>query len=577
MLTGHGRNYINRFRTGNTNQAMKPSGRTQMRYVLLVTVLFLLACGREEMPAAVTAGGRSLSYEDAAAILGGSEMDSVEVTEFAQRTVDRLLILEDACARGLDTDPEIAAAIHDEARNRLQYIYLQYKLGTVEVPGDSVLSFYGRMGEQLVYTAIQADDSLAAESLRTLVAAGADARALAASSTSLMQDRPTGGRCGPIDRTRLVGIDRDLLAGLAPGDLSRIASTPSGFRFLRLDSVLAVEPPPFEEVEGEIRDFIWAHMSEEYRGVLEDSLVEAYGLSVDPSAAGLVASHALDPVGHFSPYAESEAGRTAFSWNGGERSVISLACNIRDLPENLPRSADDTTWVTDYCSLLGLYEIMAARAVELGLDEHPVVAPDIRDAQEQVLLDAWFERVAGPRVQITEQDLLDAWNGNRDMLLVPEKRVFRLVYATPGGQAAALSALLAAGGDPLSDPGAFTVPAPLMADAGSALTRPLEMSDLPAEAGSGAFALSPGQAMTCSVGAGGLIFLRLEEVIPEREATIEESRDALTELLASTRREEVLAGLVDSLRSAYAWNIDWDFLARFWRNGAGGPDHPGVE
>ncbi|MDM7992559.1 MAG: peptidyl-prolyl cis-trans isomerase [Candidatus Fermentibacter sp.] len=548
-----------------------------MRYVLIPTVMFLLSCGREEAPAAVSAGGRVLSYDDAAAILENIERDSVSVTAFAENAVDRLLILEDACARGLDEDPEIASAVHDAARTRLQYIYLQYKLGSVEVPEDSIRSFYDRMGEELVFTAIQADDSLTADSLRALVAAGADARALAASSTTLMQDRPTRGRCGPTDRTRLVGVDRDLLAGLAPGDISRIASTPSGFRFLRLDSVLAVEPPPFEEAEGRIRDFIWAHMSEEYRNILEDSLVQARGLRVDSSAAGLVASHALDPVGHFSPYTESEARMTAISWDGGERSVISLACNIRDLPENLPRTAGDTAWVTDYCHLLGLYEIMAARAVELGLDEHPVVGPDIRDAQEQVLLDAWFETVAGPRILITDQDMQDAWNDNRDMLLMPEERVFRLVYATPGAQASALSTLLAAGGDPLADPGAFTVPAALMEDAGSALTRPLEMSDLPAEVGPGAFSLAPGQVLSCSVGTGGLVFVRLEEVIPEREATLEESRDALVPMLYSARREEVLAGLVDSLRSAYAWNIDWEFFARFWRDGAVATDHPGVE
>ena len=548
-----------------------------MRYVLLSTVILLLACGREERPAAVTAGGRILSYEDAAAALETVENDSVSVSGFAERAVDRLLILEDACARGLDTDPEIASAIHDQARTRLQYIYLQFKLGLVEVPEDSILSVYGRMGEQLVYTAIQADDSLTADSLRSLVAAGADARALAASSTNLMQDRATRGRCGPIDRTRLVGVDRTLLADLAPGELSGVVGTPSGFRFLRLDSILAVEPPPFEEAEGQIRDFIWAHLSEAYRGTLEDSLVEAYHLRVDPGTAGLVASHALDPVGHFSPYSESDAGRVAFSWDGGERTVLSLACNIRDLPENLPRSADDTTWVADYCNLLGLYEIMAARSVELGLDQHPVVGPDIRDAQEQVLLDAWFESVIGPRVQITEQDLQDAWDANREMLLLPERRVFRLVYGTPGAQAEALSALLASGGDPFDDPGAFTVPASLMEDAASALTRPLEASELPADVGAGAFALSPGQALACSVGTGGLIFLRLEEVVPEREATLEESREALMPLLASARREEVLAGLVDSLRSAYAWNIDWVFFSRFWRDGAVSSDHPGVE
>ena len=150
-----------------------------MRYVIISTVMFLLSCGREEAPAAVSAGGRILSYDDAAAILENIERDSVSVTAFAENAVDRLLILEDACARDLDEDPEVACAVHDAARTRLQYIYLQYKLGSVEVPEDSIRSFYDRMGEELVFTAIQADDSLTADSLRALVAAGADARALA--------------------------------------------------------------------------------------------------------------------------------------------------------------------------------------------------------------------------------------------------------------------------------------------------------------------------------------------------------------------------------------------------------------
>lgn len=547
-----------------------------MRVLAAILAAVCISCGRVDENAAITAGGRVLSYEEAKSAVEQYWGDSAAVSGMAETMLTRLLILEDACARGLDEDPQVASEIHDEARSRLQYIYIQYKLGMVPVPEDTIRAFHAGMGEILVYTAIQSDDSLEADSLRTLIEAGADARDLAAANTNLLQDRPTAGRCGPTDRMRLSATDRSLLEGLLPGELSRIVQTPSGWRFLMLDSLTTVEVPPLEDIRVEIRDFIWAHLSEEYKHTLEDSLEEAYSLSVNPSAPGLIASHALAPTGGFSPYSEDEAGMTAYSWRGGKRTVISLSCNIRTLPVQLPRDVRDPAWVADYCALLGLYDIMAARAVELGLDEHPVVSRDIRVAQEDVLLDAWFASVIEPRISVSDQEIEEAWSANRSMLLHPERRVFRLVYAQPGEQASALASILARGGDPFDSASALTVPASLMSAEGSELTRPLEQGELPDEAAARAFALEPGGVLTCSLSGGGMLHLLLEEILPSSEATMEEASPTLERMLVTQRQEEALAGLVDSLRSAYAWNIDWDFFSRFWSESASGQDHPGV-
>ncbi len=408
-----------------------------MRHVLLCSMLIALsagsACRRTDDSAAITVEGRSLSIDDVVHDLERLRGDSAAVTAYAEAGLDRLLILEDACRRGLDSDPEVESAMYDEARSRLQYVYLQYKLGLVPVPEDTILSFYAGMGEMLVYTAIQSDDSLTADSLRALVAGGADARALAAENTVIQQDRATGGRCGPTDRMRLVGDDRILLSGLSQGDLSPVIHSPAGWRFLLLDSVSRVEVPPLDSVRTRIHDFIWAHLSEDYRRTLEDSLVEAYHLSMNPLAPGIVSSHALDPIGTFSPYSDSEAGMAAYTWDGGERTILSLSCYIRNMPEQLPRQAGDSAWVADFCGLMGLYDIMAARSVELGFGDNPEISRDIRIDRENVLLDAWYDAVVRPRLAVSEQDLMDTWNANRDMLIHPERRVFRLVYAAPVG------------------------------------------------------------------------------------------------------------------------------------------------
>lgn len=552
-----------------------------MRHVLLCSILLAMsagsACRRADDSAAITVEGRSLSIEDIVQDLERLQGDSAAVTAYAEACRDRLLILEDACRRGLDSDPEVESAMYDEARSRLQYIYLQYKVGLVPVPEDTILSFYAGMGEMLVYTAIQSDDSLTADSLRALVEGGADARVLAAANTVIQQDRATGGRCGPSDRMRLVGDDRILLAGLSQGDLSPIIHSPAGWRFLLLDSVYRVGVPPLDSVRTQIRDFIWAHLSEEYRHTLDDSLVEAYHLSINPLAPGIISSHALDPLGTFSPYSDSEAGMAAYTWDGGERTIISLACCIRNMPGQMPRQAGDSTWVADFCSLMGLYDIMAARAVELGLGERPDVSRDIRIAREGILLEAWYDAVVRPRLAVSEQELMDTWNSNRDMLIHPERRVFRLVYAAPGGQVEMLGSLLASGGDPFSHLDDLTVPAAIMADADAALTRPLEAGDIPEDAREAAFSLAEGGSLACSLSQGGMLYLELEEILPVTEATFEESRATLEQLISEDRQEEVVAGLVDSLRSAYAWNVRWDLFSRFFEGNASIQDQPGVD
>lgn len=550
-----------------------------MRHVLLCSILIALsagsACRSADDPAAITVEGRSLSIDDSARDLERLRGDSAAVTAYAEAGLNRLLILEDACRRGLDSDPEIESAMYDKARSHLQYIYLQYKLGMVPVPEDTILSFYSGMGEMLVYTAIQSDDSLTADSLRTLVARGADARVLAAGNTVILQDRATGGRCGPTDRMRLVGNDRILLSGLSQGDLSPIIHSPSGWRFLLLDSVYRVEVPPLDSVRTRIHDFIWAHLSEDYKHTLEDSLVEAYHLSINPLAPGMISSHALDPLGTFSPYTDSEAGTAAYTWDGGERTVISLACCIRNMPEQLPRQAGDSAWVADFCNLMGLYDIMAARAVELGFDEHSEVSRNIRIDRENVLLDAWYDAVVSPRLVVSEQDLLDTWNANRGMLINPERRVFRLVYASPGEQMELLGTLLESGRDPFSRLDDLTVSAAIMADTGTALTRPLEAAEVPEDAREAAFSLAAGGSLACTLSRGGMLYLELEEVFPENEASFEESRAVLTRLISEARQEEIVSGLVDSLRSAYSWNVRWDFFSRFFDETSSRQDQPG--
>jgi len=161
------------------------------------------------------------------------------------------------------------------------------------------------------------------------------------------------------------------------------------------------------------------------------------------------------------------------------------------------------------------------------------------------------------------------------MLINPERRVFRLVYASPGEQMELLGTLLESGRDPFSRLDDLTVPAAIMADTGTALTRPLEAADIPEDAREAAFSLAAGGSLACTLSRGGMLYLELEEVFPENEASFEESRAVLTRLISEARQEEIVSGLVDSLRSAYSWNVRWDFFSRFFDETSSRQDQPG--
>ncbi len=536
--------------------------------VTLAAAACAMSCGGE--PSAARVGSRAFSRSDMLPLLEGFQGDSTAMEAFMSAFLDRQLVLADAHARGLDTLPEVESMMYERRRERLQYAYLSTKLSSIVIPEDSVRSFYERMGTQAVYTVVNTEDSALAESLRTLVLRGADMGELAsAHSTFASRTGRRDGREGPTDLLMLQRDDSLLLAGLAVGEVSEVECFRSGWRFARLDSLVEVPKGSYEVERQGIYDFIWAHVSEQYKRGLEDSLRSAYGLTACPGVPELIAAHSLDALGTFTAYSDSEAFLPAYTWRGGERTVLSLATNIREIPPFMPRDARDPEWVRGYMDIIGLYDIMACRAMEMGLDRQPALAAVLRSAAEEPVLQAWFASVLRPRAVPDEEEVVAAWQANRAMLLVPERRRFEAVAAVGAEQSAALASMLSAGADPAGNAGLLSPVTALLEPGDSVLTRLLAWADLPEEASEKAFSLEPGEAAACTLQSGAILWLRLVEVVPEREASLEETRRQLTEMLERSATDSLLGVLVESLRVEYPCEVDSEFFYRFVRSPSG--------
>jgi hypothetical protein len=534
-----------------------------LKTVLMCSFILLAgaACGGDRFPLKV--GDRGFTSDEMSLVLDPYRGDSAALYSALDGFVGRQLLMIDAGARGIDTLPEVRLATYERAREKLMYAYLMYKLGSVVVPEDSLHSFYDAMGTVVGYTVMNVADSALAESLYALTVDGADLGDLVRRFSTIEVDVQSSGWRRPRDLQRISPDDRRMLEGLEQGGVSRPMLFQPGWRFARLDSLRQVEPPPFDEVRDDIYDFIWAHMSEEYRHVFEDSLRTASGLAVSPGAPRIIASHAINPLGEFTPYSSDEGARTAYTWNGGSRTIYSLAFNIMSLPPVMPRDATDSVWVGEYCMTLGLYDVMAWKAREMGLDREPRLALQIRTAVEGEILDAYFERVIGPRIDPTEDEIAEAWEQNRDMLLIAERRACDMIAATDSSQLRELQSMLSRGEDPLESPELFTGVASLLLQGEAVRTRPLSAGEMPEELARVMFGLEPGEAAACSLRGGSMVYFRVAEVIPERVATLEEARDQLAGLLRSQVTDSTVAALVDSLGSEYPCVVDSEFVDRF--------------
>jgi hypothetical protein len=229
----------------------------------------------------------------------------------------------------------------------------------------------------------------------------------------------------------------------------------------------------------------------------------------------------------------------------------------------MPRNATDPDWVSGYCSILGLYDIMASRALEMRMDTLPDLADQMRRACDEVVLDAWYAEVLEPRLTVTDEEIEAVWEQNRASLTIPERRSFLGVVAVGQAQVERLGSLVSEGRDPLASASELTLLSSLLAPGESLLTRPLSAADLPGDVAADLFALQPGGVALCTLQGGAVAYLRLSEVLPAREATLEESRDQLASMLRQGKETAVLGGLVDSLRSAYPCEVDWEFVSRF--------------
>jgi len=534
------------------------------RIVLLLVIGLMVSCGGKDIGAVIEVGGRELLPADIDHIVDRARGDSARVDFIVNSIVSRELILLDASVRGFYDLPESQRVLYEKEREILTTVYYDYMLAYVTVGEDTIQALYDQLGTMVWYTILVSEDSLTADSLRTLALNGYEFDSLVADNTIDPFYSQTLGKNSYTDRMLTIDADREHLMDLETGDISNPGRIPPGWMIVRLDSLAFESPPPFEERRDWLLNFVHAHLKEQCKIALEDSLRNALHLTLTPGIGELISSHAVDRVGNFSEYTEEEAWSPAYTWDGGERPVIWLAENVRSVPSFLPRDARDSEWIEYYCQTLGLYDIMRMNAIAVGLDTIPETASKIGRNQTDYILDIYHEHVIEPGIFVTEERLQLAYEENLESFLLPEARIFSSITAADASQVDLLYSILAEGGDPFDSIEDLSPTTILLAPGEQFLTTSMARNDIPEQFRDLLFDSDFGEVIVCSTSVDSRIAFRLEEEIPERYASFEDVLSQVRDIAFMQAEEEIVIGLVDSLKAVYHPVIDWDYFAEYY-------------
>jgi hypothetical protein len=508
-------------------------------------------------------GERVLYPEDVTSTMQRVAGDTTAVRVMIDNILARELFLQHARDLGLDSIPENQRRLYERRREVLQNAYTSLQNNRITLDSSAFLAFKDSLSLMVEYSAFYSSDSSLIESFMSRLAQGEDFNSLVSELATDAFIRETGGRTGPVPLVRTNREDYAVLRNLTPGEVGAPYVFRPGWRILRMDDLRVVESDAPLPNDAELEVVFLGLCRESLRQRLQDSLATAVNLEINLEACSLLASRATSARGDHEPFSPGEGSVAAITWNGGSRSIASLAGNILELPGAIPRDARDPSWVVNYAYWIGLYDVQAMVATSMGLDTLPQNAAQIRRRQSEALLDMYYMAFLDSRMVMDEELLEQHYLAVSDTMIVPERRTFIHTAAQGDTQVQLLNTLYQEGADPRQSAELLTLIPQLSASQGTALTRPMDTSEFPEAYREGIMALEPGEALICSLEAGFHVYFRLEEIIPAHRPLLEEIRSTLEPRVMAEVEVAVIAALVDSLKEVYHPYIDEEFFLSF--------------
>jgi hypothetical protein len=534
----------------------------------LTAALVFSACGTSPRPGAagavITVGDRSVFADNVTESFERFRGDTLSINVLKDNILARELFIAHAIELGFRDDREVQRLIHERTREILQTEWTAFVTGQVESDTSAVREFWQLMGTGVAYTCFYHNDSLVMDSVLALTRGGTD---LSVFSMELGMDeilKQSRGLIVTEDIQFANTSDVEHLRGASVGDLIGPYPVPAGFRLIQIDSIWTYTPASFETESPRISAMLLARDRESRKQFLEDSLKTAYNVQTDMDVINLMCENADERGAMFGAFQPEQEELIAVTWNGGSRTLFSVAENITGLPGFLPRSTDDALWLSDYAKRLALFDIEMAEAILFGLDTIPETARRIEAKEWETVLDKYYEMVIVPRItpdSILCQEIYLAIRNDNPVL---ESRVYDVLFLENNDRIQAAEAMMASGEDVLAAREQFAFFPPILAEGEETTTVPLTRSMIPENDTDALFNLEPGAEVIVALSDSTALWFRLAGINEEHIPSFEEVRNLVMNEANQQMETAAIEALVDSLSEVYHPYVDEAFFEGFY-------------
>jgi peptidyl-prolyl cis-trans isomerase C len=400
--------------------------------LVLIALCALVSCAKKEVVLAtvgeevITASQLEIKMKQQPAKFSSFADELERKRRVLEGMAEQILLLKGAYERGYDTDEEILSKLEQqEPTLLLQLLYDQEVTAKSKVNEGEVRDFYNRQGEEIKIRHILVKSKAVVDSLYQRLVDGEDFAVLA-EARSIDPTSAMGGELGYFRWGSMISGFQEAAFKLEVGEFSKPVETPYGWHLIKLDDRRPVELEPYEKVkssmkkqleslkQGELSAQFLERLTEKAQFTPAPILQEDFWEKYQSAPESLQVREKRAKI-----YNEEELQTPVLSYSLGEWTLKELLEFLDKLAPMEYPDWDDTEALQD---VLGKYlrrDLLLAEANAQRLDESDEYEVALRMAKEDLMAQKFRTEVLEKTITVSEAELKDFYEGNRDRFRVP--------------------------------------------------------------------------------------------------------------------------------------------------------------
>jgi len=404
---------------------------------LFAAIVFFSSCAKKEEKVIAVIGDAKLTAEEFNQKLKNRvrQMPATREEELNLRKnmLDGLIQEKLLAQAGLEVRRDTMESFIKVVKDQEEQLLLQelYKIEVVNksVPTDRELKdFYEKQGEEIHARHILVKNEDRAKEIYQQLKEGADFVELAKLESEDTATKSKGGDLGFFQWGKMVGPFQEAAFKLQAQEISRPVKSGFGWHIIKVEERRKVDQPEYDQAKDRLRSALQSYKQQELSYAFIEGLKRKSGFEVDPSNLQVLMEKARkDTLGarpsqgaefDAAAFTPEEQGLTLATFKGGELKIGEFLENYQTLPP-FRRPGLDEQLIADLVYQMSLRPILANEARAKKVDKSREYLSNLNDFKERTLADGYRYDVLLKDVTVTEEEVTDYYEKNKDLYVEP--------------------------------------------------------------------------------------------------------------------------------------------------------------